>query len=233
MDTTILLASNNAHKRSEMEGILSDIGAPVQIVQPKDLGFSFDVEETAESFAGNSLIKARALLRIAQGKLIAGATCSVDVSTVPGRLAEALGTDRTPVLSDDSGICVHALDNQPGVYSARFGNQPNKPPLSDEGRNDLLLQTLHDTEDRGAHYVCNATLLLDDERWIQVEETWHGTILRERAPGTTGFGYDPVVWLEEYGCSVAQLPQATKDQVSHRAKALRRIAAGAGWVDSP
>ncbi|MEX2445226.1 MAG: non-canonical purine NTP pyrophosphatase [Alkalispirochaeta sp.] len=232
MHTTILLASNNAHKRTEMEGILSLLNAPVQVAQPKDFDFSFDVEETADTFSGNSLIKARALFRLTKGELSPGVTCSEDAAAVPNRLFQALGTRQIPVLADDSGICVHALDDRPGVYSARFGDEPGKPPLSDEDRNDLLLKTLRDTRDRGAHYVCNATLILDAERWIQVEETWHGAILRERAPGTTGFGYDPIVWLEEYGSSVAQLPQEKKDHVSHRAKALRRICAAAGWVDS-
>lgn len=232
MHTRILLASNNAHKRSEMDGILALLNVPVEIMQPKDFGFSFDAEETADSFSGNSLIKARALFQLTQGILVPGATCSIDVDEVSQRISRILGGTTIPVISDDSGICVRALDNRPGIYSARFGNEPGKPPLSDEDRNDLLLETLKDVRDRDAHYVCNATLILDDERWMQVEETWHGTVLTERAPGTTGFGYDPIVWLEEAGCSVAQLPQEQKDQVSHRAKALRRLAAAAGWLDS-
>lgn len=232
MSTTILLATNNAHKRTEMEGILSLLMAPIQIVQPKEFGFSFEVEETADSFSGNSLIKARALAELCKGILMPGVTCSIEPSKVPRRVSDVFGSREIPVLSDDSGICVRALNDQPGVYSARFGDEPGKPPLSDEDRNDLLLEALRETDERDAHYVCNATLILDDERWMQVEETWHGTILRERASGTTGFGYDPIVWLENFDASVAQLSQSKKDQVSHRAKALRRISAAAGWVDS-
>lgn len=232
MHTKILLASNNPHKRLEMDGILSLLKAPIKIVQPKDFGFSFDVEESADSFSGNSLIKARALSELTRGILMPGVTCSIDAAEVPDRLSQITEAADIPVLADDSGVCVSALNDRPGVYSARFGNEPGKPPLTDEGRNDLLLEMLEDNTDRRAHYVCNATLVLDNERWMQVEETWHGTILTERAPGTTGFGYDPIVWLDDYASSIAQLSQEQKDRISHRAKALRRLSAAAGWVDS-
>ncbi len=232
MRIPVLLATNNAHKRSEMEGIISQLGAEIELLQPKDLGFSFDAEETSDTFSGNSLIKARALAYLSRGTMLPGVTCSEHPEKIPELIHQKLGTSTVPVLSDDSGICVRALDDQPGVYSARFGDQPGKEPLTDEGRNDLLLRTLEETADRDAHYVCNATLILDHERWIQVEETWHGSILRKRAPGTTGFGYDPIVWLEAFQLSVAQLPQEEKDRVSHRAKAIRRICAAAGWVDT-
>ncbi len=232
MRIPVLLATNNDHKRSEMEGIFSQLGAEIDLTQPKDLEFSFDAEETADTFSGNSLIKARALAHLTRGELLPGVTCSQKPEAIPELIYRKLGSSTVPVLSDDSGICVRALDNQPGVYSARFGNEPGKAPLTDEGRNDLLLETLRETGERDAHYVCNATLVLDHERWIQVEETWHGTILRERAPGTTGFGYDPIVWLEAFQLSVAQLPQDEKDRISHRAKAIQRICAAAGWVDT-
>lgn len=225
--THLLLASNNTHKRAEMEGIFGHLDAAVRILQPKDLGFAFDVEETADSFAGNSAAKAWGLFHLTRGALRAGVSCSVDVESVPRLVADATGTAAIPILADDSGICVRALDNRPGVHSARFGNVAGKPPLDDEGRNDLLLETLAGSSDRDAHYVCNITVVLDAERWIQVEETWHGVILEKRAPGTTGFGYDPVVWLPEYDCSVAQLPQPQKDRVSHRARAVRRAVAAA------
>lgn len=232
MRITVLLATNNDHKRSEMEGIVSQLNAPITFTQPKDLGFSFDAEETSDTFSGNSLIKARALAHLTRGELLPGVSCSTDPGSIPALVYQTLGTSTIPVLSDDSGICVRALDDRPGVYSARFGNEAGKPPLTDEERNDVLLDTLTDTMERDAHYVCNATLILDHERWIQVEETWHGTVLTERAPGTTGFGYDPIVWLESYQLSVAQLPQETKDRVSHRARAVQRICAAAGWLDS-
>ncbi len=122
---------------------------------------------------------------------------------------------------------MHALDNAPGVYSARFGSDGPDPPRTDEERNTLLLKTLTGVSDRGAHYVCNAVLVLDSEQYIQTEATWHGTVLSAPAQGTTGFGYDPLIFLEDYGLSVAQMPQEQKDHVSHRAKAVAALMRGA------
>jgi XTP/dITP diphosphohydrolase len=213
-----------------MEGIIRHLGAEIALLQPADLGFSFDAEEDSQTFGGNSLIKARALHGLIRGVVYPGVTTDGDPAEIPRLVAARLGGTLPAVVADDSGICVRALDNRPGVYSARFGNTPDGPPLDDEGRNDLLLQTMANHSERDAHYVCNATVILDTERWVQAEETWHGEILRERQPGSTGFGYDPIVWLTEYDCSVAQLPQEQKDRVSHRAKAMRRVLAAAGWI---
>jgi XTP/dITP diphosphohydrolase len=226
----LLLASNNRHKRSEMKGIIRQLAAEVTLLQPADIGFSFDAEENSTTFGGNSLIKARALHGLIRGVAHPGVTSDRDPSEIAEIVVSRLGETLPAVVADDSGICVRALDNRPGVYSARFGDTPDGPALDDEGRNDILLRTLADHSDRDAHYVCNATIILDAERWVQAEETWHGEILRERKPGSTGFGYDPIVWLKDYGCSVAQLPQAQKDRVSHRAKAMRRVLAAAGWL---
>ena len=214
----------------EMEGILRHIDARVRLVQPADLGFSFDVDESAGTFSGNSAIKAWGLHGLLKGDTGPGVACSVDPRRVPDLVRDRLEGETPLVVADDSGICVHALDNRPGVLSARFGSEDGGPDLGDEGRNDLLLETLTGVDDRGAHYVCNMTLIVDRERWVQVEDTWHGVILSERHPGSTGFGYDPIVWLPDYDCSVAQLPQEQKDRISHRAKAARGVLAAAGVV---
>lgn len=226
----LLLASNNAHKRYEMEGIIRHLTAEVTLLQPADLGFSFDADEDSNTFSGNSFIKARALHGLTRGVVYPGVSTDREPDEIRQIVATRFAGALPAVVADDSGICVRALDNRPGVLSARFGNTPDGPPLDDEGRNDLLLRTMEAHSDRDAHYVCNATIILDEERWIQVEETWHGEILRERHTGSTGFGYDPVVWLGDHGCSVAQLPQEQKDRISHRAKAIRRALAAAGWL---
>jgi XTP/dITP diphosphohydrolase len=72
-------------------------------------------------------------------------------------------------------------------------------------------------------------MMFDPTRWLQSQETWQGSILHERRSGSTGFGYDPLVWLEDYGCSVAEISQHQKDMVSHRAKAVRALVRAAGW----
>jgi XTP/dITP diphosphohydrolase len=227
---TILLASNNDHKYHEMSGIFAALGAAVDLLRPKDIGFSFDVVEDGTTFADNSMVKARGLYRLLGGIAAPGVTASVS----PERIAEEVQhrwPGRLPaVLADDSGICVHALDNAPGVLSARFGSERPDPPQNDGERNALLLEVLADKEDRGAHYVCNAVLILDEERYLQAEATWHGSVLSEEIPGETGFGYDPLIYLDAYGTSVSRIPQEQKDRISHRAQAITMIAGGAGLV---
>lgn len=226
----ILLASNNAHKRGEIQGIFRDLGVPHDIVQPKDVGFSFDVVEDGTSFGENATIKARAVYWLLRGVAVAGVT----VDPEPERVAQAArarwGSAFPPVLADDSGICVHALDNGPGIYSARFGDTENAPPLTDAQRNQLLLDTLSDKGDRGAHYVCNAVTILEEERYVQAQESWYGVITTEERAGNTGFGYDPIFLISDFDATVAQIPQETKDRISHRAKAIGRIARALAWV---
>lgn len=224
--TTLLLATNNQHKRSEFESIFSDHRAHLRVLQPRDLGFSFDVVEDADSFGGNAHRKATGLSALLHGEALAGVSCSVSPQAVPD-LLRAQVDGALMVLADDSGICVRALGGRPGIHSARYGQDESSEPLDDTARNRLLLRELNGVPDRNAHYVCNICIILDGERYIQVEETWHGQILNEEQPGSTGFGYDPVVWLPDYDCSVAQLPQEQKDRVSHRAKAARRAIAAA------
>ncbi|POQ98511.1 hypothetical protein AU468_13045 [Alkalispirochaeta sphaeroplastigenens] len=228
----ILLASNNEHKRREIDGILEHLAAAVTILQPRDLGFSFDVVEDGTTFAANALLKAQGLAALIRGELRPGTSLNVPLETVQEKLATLCGDQPPPVLADDSGICVHALENRPGIYSARYGNSPDTPPLDDRGRNALLLQELQNHRNRGAHYVCNAVLLYDADRYLQAQETWHGEIVETPRDGRTGFGYDPVFLLPRHGQTVAEIPQAEKDRISHRAKALRALARAAGWIEA-
>lgn len=221
----ILLASNNAHKRMEIEGVIRQCNASATIVQPRDAGFSFDVVEDGTTFAENAFLKAHSLAMLLRGKKLPGVTLDCSLEELARRI-DALFPDRLPpVLADDSGICVHALENRPGVYSARYGNVPGSPPLDDEGRNALLLRELAEKPDavRTAHYVCHAVLYHDPDRFIQVQETWHGEIAREPAYGETGFGYDPLFTIPGYGRTVAQISQDEKDRISHRAKAVTAL----------
>ena len=121
-------------------------------------------------------------------------------------------------LADDSGICVDALDGAPGLFSARFAGEHG----NDEANNDLLLEKLKDTEDRGAHYTCAVALVYPDGKTLTAEGYLYGEITRERM-GTGGFGYDPLFWLPDYGCTTAQLPPGGKNAISHRAKALHLL----------
>ena len=121
-------------------------------------------------------------------------------------------------LADDSGLCVDALDGGPGIYSARFSGVHG----DDEANNDLLLKKLEGRDDRGAHYTCAMALVYPDGRTLTAEGYLYGEIGHERR-GTGGFGYDPLFYLPERGCTTAELPPGGKNAISHRAKALHAL----------
>ena len=124
-----------------------------------------------------------------------------------------------PVLADDSGICVSALNGAPGVLSARYAGDD---PKSDRRNNEKLLQAMQGVKDRRAHYYCVLVLLrhADDPQPLIAEGEWHGEIAHEERGGG-GFGYDPLFWLPELGKMSAELEREQKHAISHRGKALR------------
>lgn len=125
-----------------------------------------------------------------------------------------------PTLADDSGIAVDALDGAPGVYSARYGT----PDLDDAGRRRLLLANVNACGDvpRTAHFMCVITVVFPDGREIVSEGRCDGLIATTEA-GDGGFGYDPIFFLPERGCTIAQLSEAEKNAISHRGQAVRAI----------
>ena len=125
-----------------------------------------------------------------------------------------------PALADDSGICVQALDNQPGVHSARYAGEP----ANDAANNQKLISSLHGISNRAAHYVCALVFVnsADDPEPITVQTRWDGEIVDE-AQGENGFGYDPYFFLPEFQLTAAQLDTAQKNAVSHRGQALREL----------
>ena len=125
-----------------------------------------------------------------------------------------------PAIADDSGICVNALGGAPGVHSARFAGEPG----DDAKNNALLVEKLQGASDRGAHYTCAIVLTRPDGTCVEAEGRFYGEVTRVPA-GENGFGYDPLFYLPQYGCTAAQLTPAEKNAVSHRAIALRGILA--------
>ena len=127
-----------------------------------------------------------------------------------------------PALADDSGICAHALNGQPGVLSARFAGEQG----DDAANNQKLIQELKDQTDRGAHYVCALVFVnsANDPEPIIVQTRWYGQIV-EQAAGRNGFGYDPHFFLTEEQCTAAQLDPTHKNLISHRGQALRELIA--------
>jgi XTP/dITP diphosphohydrolase len=194
---TIWFATGNAHKKAELAAILPAYDIRI----PADAGIAdFDPDETGTTFLENALIKARELQRL----------LSKQGAFDRGR--------REPVIADDSGLCVDALNGRPGIYSARYGGP------SDKGRRcALLLEELGDNPNRNAHFVCAMVLLLSEDRFFAVQETLEGELIREER-GSGGFGYDPILYIPELGRTAAELSEEEKNRVSHRGKAGRAIA---------
>jgi XTP/dITP diphosphohydrolase len=129
---------------------------------------------------------------------------------------------RLPALADDSGICVAALDGEPGVHSARFAGEPK----SDQRNNEKLVALLKDQPDRRAHYYCVVVLVrhADDPEPLIAEGRWYGEVIATPR-GSGGFGYDPYFLLPDLGRTAAELSPDEKHAVSHRGQALRRLIA--------
>jgi XTP/dITP diphosphohydrolase len=121
-------------------------------------------------------------------------------------------------LADDSGLCVDALGGAPGVYSARFSGVHG----DDAANNRVLLEKLRGVEDRSAHFTCAIALVWPDGHVDRAEGYFYGQIAHQEA-GENGFGYDPLFYLPERGCTSAQLTPEEKNAVSHRARALHLL----------
>lgn len=124
------------------------------------------------------------------------------------------------VLADDSGLEIDYLNKEPGIYSARYMGEDT----SYDVKNQALLDRLKGVEKdlRTARFVCAIAAVLPDKR----EYTTRGTIegyIGEKPAGENGFGYDPIFYVEEYGCSTAELSMEQKNELSHRGKALRAM----------
>jgi XTP/dITP diphosphohydrolase len=165
----------------------------IEVVAQSALGVP-DAEEPHATFVENALAKARHASRHA----------------------------RLPALADDSGICVAALDGEPGVHSARFAGEPK----SDQRNNEKLVALLKGQPDRRAHYYCVVVLVrhADDPEPLIAEGRWHGEVI-DSPRGAGGFGYDPHFLLPDLGRTAADLEPHEKHAVSHRGKALRRLLA--------
>ena len=126
-----------------------------------------------------------------------------------------------PALADDSGICVAALGGAPGVHSARYAGEPK----SDDRNNAKLVETLKAETDHSAYYYAALVLVrhANDPQPLIAEGRWAGQVIATPR-GTNGFGYDPYFYLPDFDKTAAELDPREKNLVSHRGKALRRLA---------
>jgi XTP/dITP diphosphohydrolase len=194
MSHKLVLATRNQGKITEFRRIL-DALAPgaIELIGVDQFPDLVDVDETGSTFEENSLLKARY-------------TC------------QATGL---PAIADDSGLCVDALNGDPGIFSARWAGEHG----NDQANLEKVLAQLKDVPDekRTAHFMCVASLVLPDGREQVAEGRFEGHILH--APvGENGFGYDPIFQPLGLRISSAQMSAEEKDLVSHRGKSLRSIA---------
>ncbi len=184
----LLIASNNQHKIDEIKQILGNKFE--QILSLSEAGIVCDLEENGKTFLDNALIKVRAVAKL---------------------------TDM-PVLGDDTGLCVDALNGAPGVHSARFAGD------HDNAKNRAkLLYELQDETNRKAHFSTAVALLYPDGRLVTAEGRVDGEILHTEV-GANGFGYDSLFYCNEIGKTFAEATAEEKNAVSHRGRALQNLA---------
>ena len=184
----LLIASNNQHKIDEIKQILGNKFE--QILSLSEAGIVCDPEENGKTFLDNALIKVRAVAKL---------------------------TDM-PVIGDDTGLCVDALNGAPGVHSARFAGD------HDNAKNRAkLLYELQDETNRKAHFSTAVALLYPDGRLVTAEGRVDGEILQTEV-GANGFGYDSLFYCNEIGKTFAEATAEEKNAVSHRGRALQNLA---------
>ena len=193
----IIFATGNEHKMAEIRMILADLG--MEILSQKEAGISADIVENGITFEENALIKASGVAKIA------------------GNMPE---WKDAVILADDSGLEIDYLNKEPGIYSARYMGEDT----SYEVKNQLLIDRLHRVPDaqRTARFVCAVAAVFPDGSSEVVRGTMEGIIGHEII-GENGFGYDPIFFLPEYGCTSAQLTPEKKNELSHRGEALRKM----------
>ena len=184
-----IIASKNKKKIAELERILNPLG--ITAVTENELNISIpEVEETGTTFAENAFLKANS----------------------------ACKASGLPAIADDSGLCVDALNGEPGVYSARYSGED----ATDKKNNDLLIKNLENVSenDRTAKFCCAISVVFPNGDKVEWCGECKGKIGFEPM-GDGGFGYDPYFYVD--GKSFASLSAEEKDKISHRGNALRQL----------
>ena len=192
----VVLASRNAAKRRELERILDAAGTGARLAGLGEFPGAPEVPETGATFEENALLKARAI-------------------------AAFTGL---PAVSDDSGLCVDALNGMPGVLSARWAGGHG----DDHANLELVLAQVGDVPDArlGAHFACAAALVVPSadgpREWVVTGDV-AGRLVRTPR-GTGGFGYDPIFQPDGFEQTTAEMTAEAKDAISHRGRAFRALA---------
>ena len=186
----LIIASNNKGKIKEYKDILEPFG--YQVFSQGEMEICLEVEETGTDFEENAVLKAQAIYELTH-------SC---------------------VISDDSGLEVEALDNRPGIYSARY-----KGLETEHERRLEILRELQNQDNRRARFVTCICFIDESGEKHLFRGIWNGSIAFEES-GTNGFGYDPIFISDEAdGRTTASMPISFKETYSHRAKAVRQLTA--------
>jgi len=184
----LILATQNKNKVIELKRLLNDY-PQYEVLSLSDINIVDDIEETGTTFESNARLKAMHIHKLT------GFAC----------------------IADDSGIEIEALNNEPGVYSARYLGEDT----SYEIKNKSILDRLENVSNRNARFVSVVCLILSDQAIQSFEGIMPGSIGFEPR-GTNGFGYDPIFVPKGYTLSYAEMDLDTKNQLSHRGQALRK-----------
>lgn len=185
----IVIASDNLGKIREFKEIFSLHS--FEVISKKEAGVFNEIEETGKTFKENAILKATAIFK----------------------------KTGLPTISDDSGLEVFALNNKPGVFSARYSQTATKK-ATDETNNLKLLKEMQNEKNKRARYVCALCFINSAGKMFNILETVEGKIATEQK-GENGFGYDS---LFLYGDKTfAQIPSEVKNKISHRAKAIKKL----------
>lgn len=183
----IFLATGNKHKIDEIKDIFSDI-KEVEILSIKDNISIPEVVEDGLTFEENSAKKA------------------IEISKYLNMIT----------IADDSGLCVEALNGEPGVYSARYSQEG-----TDKANNEKLIKNLKGIKNRKAKFVSVISLAKPNGEVYSFSGEVNGEIIDE-ARGDRGFGYDPHFYIEKYGKTLSEMPEL-KNKISHRFQALKLL----------
>ena len=193
----IIFATGNEHKMVEIRMILEDLG--IEVLSQREAGIEAEVVEDGTTFEENALINAKGIAAAAR------------------QMPEY---ENAVILADDSGLEIDYLNKEPGIYSARYMGEDTSYDI----KNQALLDRLSGVEDekRTARFVCAIAAAFPDGTSEVVRGTMEGIIGHEII-GANGFGYDPIFFLPEYGCTSAQLAPEKKNELSHRGEGLRKM----------
>ena len=186
---TIVLATHNRDKREELQEALSEF--TVKILSLNDFPFIGEIEEVGQTLLENSMIKAKTVHNLTQ----------------------------MPVIADDTGLEVEALNGAPGIYSARYAGED----VTYEDNVNKLLAEMEDIplENRKAQFR-TVISFVDKDRELWTEGTIKG-IIGETAKGKNGFGYDPVFFVPELEKTFSELSIGEKNKISHRGLAMKKF----------